>query len=457
MVFKELTVIDQSEEESNLDSNMKVVRNLRLQHIVDINMVRVFVILWLAATILAIPPILRPTHSDVEKRDLATFPKFSFASLVSGDYFEGINLWFSDTFPLRDGLVSLNTRMTNAFGINTVQVHGNVEQGDEIPDITSSEQAPVESIPEPPPKPEPQHVVEKLGGLLIVDNVGYEYFAFNQATADQYAGTVNRAAALLDGKAHVYDMIIPKSMSITLPESFKGDTNSSDQQKSIDYMYSRMASNVTKVNIYPTLKSHKDEYIYFRTDHHWTSLGAYYAYRDLMKSANRVPAELSAFNEYKYEGFLGTFYNESLSPSLSNTPDYVMAYEPKQMEHIYTYTAQGERNYCIVSDGNSMSAGNKYIVFAGGDQPYGVMTNPTITDGSSCLVIKESFGNAMVAFLTQNYQYVHVVDYRYIGDVYSGTIDQFVTEKGIQDVFFVNNVSATCTPMLVNAIGAFVG
>ena len=188
--------------------------------------------------------------------------------MVSGDYFEGINLWFSDTFPLRDGLVSLNTRMTNAFGINTVQVHGNVEQGDEIPDITSSEQAPVESIPEPPPKPEPQHVVEKLGGLLIVDNVGYEYFAFNQATADQYAGTVNRAAALLDGKAHVYDMIIPKSMSITLPESFKGDTNSSDQQKSIDYMYSRMASNVTKVNIYPTLKSHKDEYIYFRTDHH---------------------------------------------------------------------------------------------------------------------------------------------------------------------------------------------
>ena len=63
----------------------------------------------------------------------------------------------------------------------------------------------------------------------------------------------------------------------------------------------------------------------------------------------------------------------------------------------------------------------------------------------------------MVAFLTQNYQYVHVVDYRYIGDVYSGTIDQYVTEKGKQEVFFVNNVSATCTPMLVNAIGAFVG
>ena len=455
MVVKELTVIDQTEEENNLDSNMKIVRILRLQYVVDVNMVRVFLIIWLAATILAIPPIFRPKHSDVEKRDLKTFPQFSFSALVSGDYFDEISLWFSDTFPLRDGLVALNKKMTNSFGINSVQVVGNVEQGDEIPDISSDVETPIQPLPEPQPEPEVQHTVEQLGGLLVVDNTAYEYFAFNQATADQYAGTINRAAMLLEGKARVYDMIIPKSMAITLPDDFKGEIKSSDQPKSIEYMYSRMASNVTKVSIYPTLKAHKDEYIYFRTDHHWTALGAYYAYRDLMTAAGRKPAELSAFKEYRYDGFLGTF--ASRSSSLKSSPDYVMAYEPTQLEFIYTYSKIGERNYYIVGDGNPMSAGNKYMVFAGGDQPYGVMTNPTITDGSSCLVIKESFGNAMVGYLTQNYQYVHVVDYRHIKDVYTGTIEQFVTEKGIQDVYFVNNISATCTPMLVNDIGAFVG
>lgn len=448
---------NKTQEETNLDDNMKLLKNLRLQHIVDINMIRIVITIWFAAAILAILPYFRPTYSDVEKRELNKFPKFSFSALVSGDYFDDISLWFSDTFPMRDNFMALNTSVTNMFGINTVQVHGDVEKGDEIPETTTSDYATVEPAPEPEVPKEPEPIVEKVGGLLVVNNTAYEYFKFNQATAEQYAGTINRAATILDGKARVYDMIIPKSMAITLPDNFKGDTDSSDQPKSIEYMYSRMLPSVTKVDVYPTLKAHKDEYIYFRTDHHWTALGAYYAYRDLMTAVGKSPAELSAFKEYKYEGFLGTFYSEFPSPSIGNTPDYVMAYEPTQLEHIYTYSKLGERNYCIVSDGNNMTANNKYIVFAGGDQPYGVMTNPTITDGSSCLVVKESFGNAMVAYLTQNYQYVHVVDYRHIGDVYSGTIDQFVTEKGIQDVFFVNNISATCTSSLVNAIGTFVG
>ena len=475
MALKEITVIDQSEEERSLDDNMKLLKNLRSQHIVDINMARIVLILWIAAAVLALLPVFRPSYSEVEKRELKKFPKFSFSSLASGDYFDEISLWFSDTFPLRDGFVSLNTKITNTFGINKVQVHGDIQQGDEIPDITSSEQ--VSSIdtseiesevevmvtpePEPVPEPEPEPqlpAVEQLGAMLIVDNAAYEYYNFNQATADNYAATVNRAAAILDGKSKVYDMIIPTSMAITLPESYSGSTNSSDQKKAIDYMYSLISPNVSKIDVYSTLLAHKDEYIYFRTDHHWTSLGAYYAYRDLMTAKGAVPAELSAFKEYKFEGFLGSFYAESgQKPSLGNTPDYVLAYEPTQLQKIHTFTKSGEIDYSIVSDGNKLSAANKYLSFVCGDHPYGIMTNPTITDGSSCLVIKESFGNAMVAYLTQNYQNVYVVDYRYINQVFPGTLRQFVHERGIQDVMFINNVSATRSPALVNAMSAFVG
>ncbi len=475
MVVKNITVIDESEDRKDsktLESNMKLLRNLRFWHIVDINMSRLFIALWLAVAVIALIPALRPSYSEVEKRELKKFPEFSFKSLASGDYFDNISLWFSDTFPFRDRLVSLNTKVENAFGINKVQLRGNVEQGDEIPDITQSSsdtdtassevpaQSDSASKTEEPSKPQtPQGpYVEKLGAMLIVDNAAYEYYNFNQATADNYSAIINRAAQILDGTSDVYDMVVPTSMAITLPESYSGSTNSSDQKKAIEYMYSLMNSNVKKVDVYSTLLNHKNDYIYFRTDHHWTSLAAYYSYRELMGVKGATPAGLTAFKEYRFDGFLGSFYAESgQNASLGNTPDYVLAYEPTQLQYIHTYTKTGETDYHIVSDGNKLSAANKYLSFVCGDHPYGIMTNPDITDGSSCLVIKESFGNAMVAFLTQNYQNVYVVDYRYINQVFPSTIKQFVDERGIQDVIFVNNISATRNPALVNAIGSFVG
>ncbi len=465
MAIKELET--QSQEERNIDENMKLIKNLRLQKLVDVNMVRIFIAVWLVAAVFAVLPMFRPDYSDVEKRELTKFPEFTFSKLLSGDYFDGINLWFSDTFPLRDNFVELNTELTNKYGINNVQVHGEIIEGDEIPEVEKPEESkPVDSTntqskPEPiiTPTPQPQEpAVEKLGAMLIVDNAAYEYYNFNQTVADSYAATVNRAAALLNGKSKVYDVIIPTSMAITLPENFNGSTNSSDQKKAIDYMYSKMADNVTKVDTYTTLMNHKNEYIYFRTDHHWTSLGAYYAYREIMNAKGTTPAELSTFKQYKFDGFLGSFYAESgRKPSLGNTPDYVMAYEPIGMEYIKTYTKTGVRDYHIVSNGDKLSAANKYLTFVCGDHPYGIMTNPAINDGSSCLVIKESFGNAMVAFLTQHYQNVYVVDYRYIGDVFPGTLVQFVDERHIQDVMFVNNISSTRSPGLVNSMISFVG
>jgi hypothetical protein len=110
----------------------------------------------------------------------------------------------------------------------------------------------------------------------------------------------------------------------------------------------------------------------------------------------------------------------------------------------------------IVSDGNALSQGNKYLCFVSGDRPYGVINNPTLNDGSSCLVVKESFGNAMVSFFVANYQTVHVIDYRYFASVDQRKLSQFVTDNGIKDVVFVNNISATRNQALVNTIGSFV-
>lgn len=77
---------------------------------------------------------LRPTHSEWEKRDLTPFPEFSTQDLWSGEYTKGIDTWFADTFPLRDAFFQLNSWVKSLYGIRTVEVVGEVQTGDEIPD-----------------------------------------------------------------------------------------------------------------------------------------------------------------------------------------------------------------------------------------------------------------------------------------------------------------------------------
>lgn len=78
---------------------------------------------------------LRPRESKLEKRELAGFPEFSVETLLNGEYFQGIDTWFSDTFPARDLFFQINEGIRSLYGARSeVTIHGQVEQGDEIPD-----------------------------------------------------------------------------------------------------------------------------------------------------------------------------------------------------------------------------------------------------------------------------------------------------------------------------------
>ena len=92
----------------------------------------------------------------------------------------------------------------------------------------------------------------------------------------------------------------------------------------------------------------------------------------------------------------------------------------------------------MVTDVSEYGAGLKYNSFIGGDNPYTEINNPAITDGSSCVVVKESYGNAFVPFLVDHYQTVYVIDYRY----YTGNLTQFIQERGVDDLLFLNNADA---------------
>lgn len=414
----------------------------------------ILVIAALTVTGLIIP--LRPEYSDSEKRELAKFPEFSASSLFDGSYFRGIGDWYSDTYPGREFFVGLNSKIKSLYGVSTAEIHGEVSEGDDIPDEYVPEETPNKEEPDSEPeKPtfaeiEEEGTTQSLGAVFVSGNKGYEYYNFVKSEADRYIRVISSQADSLSGTAAVYDMIVPTSIGITLPDKLMAQINSSDQKKAIDYMLGGMNDSVKKVDIFNALMEHRSEYIYFNTDHHWTALGAYYAYQTFAETAGILPAPLEQYKQVEYDGFLGSFYNDtSKLPALEKNPDKLIAYVPNEKaELVYTKTDGSKQDWKVVADASDYGKALKYSAFIGGDNPFTEITNPDITDGSSIVVVKESFGNAFVPFLVENYSKVYVIDYRY----YNGSVSSFVKANGVDTVLYINNISATRNKGLITKL-----
>jgi len=321
--------------------------------------------------------------------------------------------------------------------------------GDESADPTSETSD--ESTPEVPSTPPPKkdvsdQKVEALGALLVVGDTGYEYYNFVESIANDYITTIRNGADKLRGKAVVYEAIIPTSMDLMLPEDFfksNPNINTSNQKKAIEYFNSSFASNdnIKVLSLYDTLNLYTDEYIFFRTDHHWTALGAYYAYREFCEVKGITPLALTDYTTKDIPGFLGSFYSDSeKNPAIAANPDTVTLYFPPcETEMVITPRSGEDFTWPLVMDVSDYDQGMKYMAFAGGDNPYTKITNKDLNDGSACVVIKESFGNAFIPFLAPHYQNIYVVDYRY----YGGSVPELVAQTNSTDVLILNNISAT--------------
>lgn len=425
--------------------------------------VSAFTFIIIGTICLMIP--LRPTVSEREKRELAKFPSFSFSALFSGDYFADISSWYSDTVPFRDKLMDINTGLQNLLGTSGVKAGFNEgAAGDEIPikEDTTGESgetkapAEAETLPEvvtyPPDKGDVQNV-EKLGSIVVCDNAGFEYYNFVQSTAENYAKTINTAAAKYGENRSVYVSIAPTSTDITMNEKERKKLNMPEQKDALDFIFSQTADNVKVFNCFDLIKQHRDEYVYFRTDHHWTALGAYYAYNVFCQTKGITPLQLTDYEIWSFDGFLGTFYNESGSGAMKSTPDRVDAYMPPCTYNMMVTDKSGQTyELPVFYDETDAIASNKYSTFISGDNPFSVITNEDKPEGESCVVIKESFGNAFVPFLIYHYKTVYVIDYRY----YNGTLSSFLSQYDVNDIIFMNNASMTRADSLVNQLSYFV-
>lgn len=251
---------------------------------------------------------------------------------------------------------------------------------------------------------------------------------------ERYAAAVNKAAAALSG-VNVYNMVIPTSSEFYVPEDITGFTES--QKGKIDRVKEKL-SGVADVDAYSQLKAHTNEYIYTRTDHHWQPLGAYYAAEEFAKTAGvgDLFKPLSQYKTVTKEGYMGSLYNYSKSANLKSDPEpFTMYISPNDGALKTTYYDTSFQNPKESDLFVARDAGAYYCSFLGSDDRIAKIETDC-TNGKTLVVMKESYGNGLIPFLTTCYQTIYVCDVRY----FDLNAVQFCKDVGATDLLF-----AVCT------------
>ena len=264
-----------------------------------------FVFLFVIAFIGLLLP-LRPKESELEKRELSKFPKPTVSTVLNGEFFSDISTWYADTFPFRETLMSANAKMKKFYGITTQEIYGDAAQGDEIPDADAE----METTPTPTPEEDDiqeedgtiHAEPERLGKIYIADNRGFELYGFSRAGADAYINMMNSAATQLKDIATIYDILVPTSIAVNIDQENQQKVGSNSQEDTFAYVNGHLDASINQVAVLDALKNHNSEYLYFKTDHHWTADGAYYAYKELMKAKGMTPSPLTDFTKISANG-----------------------------------------------------------------------------------------------------------------------------------------------------------
>ena len=421
------------------------------------------------------------TISVSENRALAEKPAFSLSALFSGEYTLDFETYYSDTFPLRDAFLGVNSFLNRFYfyggGDSVLVLDYNgadaATGGESLDDLQSAlasaspgvssapaaaSASPSASVsirpsasPSPTPSPLPsidtptrEDTFDTGGSIIIVGNRAMEIPYENETEMQRYAETLSRITAE-NPQCAVYSLITPNSGEFYSPDSYH--TGHASQKDMIEKTYAMMDPGVTCIDAYDALRAHTDQYIYFRTDHHWTALGAYYAYTALCQAKGFKAEPLSYFRTGRYDTFLGSLYTWSKqyaqAQALKDDPDYVEYYLPLAQcsAQYYSTMAMDDGISIPVIDTNiSADYSNKYLCFIRGDTPICHITS-SCGSGLSCIVIKESFANALVPFLTSHYQDIYVVDPRKFNSSKNPAVFKltgFAQDNGIDDIFVVN-------------------
>ena len=330
--------------------------------------------------------------SEMENRNLAQFPKFSFESLKSGDFTAGIESYMSDQVFLKDNLVSLKTDCERV--------------------VLKSYQ----------------------NGVYFSDDGYYlQQYTENKLQIDKNIGYLNEWAESLDESVAVKFMLVPNSISVNADKLPAFSVND-DQLKSIEHIEQGLSDRIELFNAYDSLKKASDEgkQVFYKTDHHWTDDG--------------VKAVFEAFTGEKigedYDGtiirndFYGTLYSKAPS-ALTKAETMVL---PKHSEAGYTvnYVKENKTTETLI-DESFLDKKDKYASFMGGNFARVDITSKGSANDKKVLILKDSYANAMMPYLADYYSEIIMVDLRYY-HMEAQTVAELVQSEGVDEVLMIYNM-----------------
>lgn len=275
----------------------------------------------------------------------------------------------------------------------------------------------------------------EVNGVYITENRQIEHlYEPDYTLVDQNIEAVNEYASQIS--VPVYFMLAPTSAGIYADELYE-NAPQYNQESFIDYVYAKFDDNIKALDIFMTMKSADEEYIYYKNDMHWTSLGAYYAYYYAISKLGFTPVSFSQYNiERMSAPFYGSLYSKTLYDGFG--ADYVDIFTCESGIKVKSLSFGDEHGdvYDTLYFREKLDNNDKYSLFLGGDFPL-ININTEAQSGKSLLIIKDSYANCFVPFLTQHYSKITLVDMSCI----SSGLDTLVSADDYSQVLFLYNAS----------------
>lgn len=332
--------------------------------------------------------------SEKENRSLQTLPRFSLSSLFDGSFASRFESYCSDQFVGRDGWIEM-------------KASAELTQG----------------------KQQNNGVFLCEGDRLIEP--------YTAPAAERIARAVTAFDSLKETGVPISLALIPTAAQLyasALPDGAPND----DQRAVIESAYAQ--TTLTTVDLLSVLSQHADEEIFYRTDHHWTSLGAFYA-ANALRSAWGIP-EISAGTlvpETISEDFCGTLYSSSgffwVQPDCMET-----LIEAPEGAHVVRYETNGTEQTLPIYNYDKLTIKDKYTFFLGGNIPHAVVKTGT-ENAPSLLILRDSYTDSLVPFLLDAFSEIHLIDLRY----YTGSVREYITGEGIDRVLLLYGTENFCT------------
>lgn len=315
--------------------------------------------------------------SYIENKILTKFPRLSYQTIISGRFMDQFDSYATDQFPGRVGFINLKNNFEFCIG-----------------------------------KREFRNIYTTKTGRLL------EHFKLNQETLFDNIEGINKLSEKLNLKSSL--LLIPTSAELYKDElPYYAITDNQEE------VFNEVKEKV-EINFFSALDSlakNKDKEIFFKTDHHWTQLGAKIVFEDIFKK--EVNEELTTVSEE----FYGSYYSKALLSFIK--PDTLNVYEDIGDYKIHI---DYERELDSLYDKTKLETKNKYQYFLSGDPGRALIEGK---GEGSILVLKDSFAHNFIPFMCSEFKEIHIIDPRY----YNVNIEEYISEHNIEEIFFIHNIS----------------